>query len=119
MLAGGCGELASSRVSQLRALKEKGIEAPFFWCGFRARELPDVARWADRSLQSDIGVLEALDREADRAGRSHGVVLMMDLGDLREGWSTRRSSWPRPADGAEFRALELLGVGTNLGATAR
>jgi predicted amino acid racemase len=117
MLAGGCGEIASSRIGQLRTLREAGIGSPLVLVRVPAPgELAEVARWADRSLHSDLSVLRALDREADRAGRRHGVVLMLDLGDLREGWF-EEAELVEAAVRAErdLPALELLGIGTNLG----
>lgn len=117
MLDGGCEHLASSRIGQLRALREAGIHAPLLLIRVPAPgELAELARWADRSLQSDETVLRALDREADRAGRRHGVVLMLDLGDLREGWFDEEElSEAAVRVERELPALELLGIGTNLG----
>ncbi|MBN2404988.1 MAG: alanine racemase, partial [Coriobacteriia bacterium] len=40
---------------------------------------------ADVSLESEIETVVALDAAAGRLGRSHSVVAMVDLGDLREG----------------------------------
>ena len=117
MLAGGCEHVASSRIGQLRALREAGIGAPLLLVRVPAPgELSEVARWADRSLHSDLSVLRALDREADRAGRPHGVVLMLDLGDLREGWYDEADLVEAAIrTERDLPALELLGIGTNLG----
>lgn len=117
MVAGGCEHIASSRVGQLRALKEAGIPVPLLLIRIPApSELAEAARWADRSLQSDESVLRALDRAADRAGRRHGVVLMLDLGDLREGWFDGTELVEAAVrTERELSALELLGIGTNLG----
>ncbi len=117
MLEGGCESLASSRLEQLRALREEGVACPLALVRVPGpSELAGTARWADRSLQSELSVLEALDREAVRAGRRHGVVLMLDLGDLREGWFDEgelAAAAVRVERG--LPALELLGIGTNLG----
>ena len=117
MLEGGCEHIASSRIGQIRALREAGITAPLLLIRVPAPgELAEVARWADRSLQSDESVLRALDREADRAGRRHGVVLMLDLGDLREGWFDEAELIEAAVQTERsLTALELLGIGTNLG----
>mgnify|MGYP000929380440 CR=1 FL=1 len=117
MLAGGCDEIASSRIGQLRALREAGIGSPLLLVRIPAPgELAETARWADRSLQSDVSVLRALDREADRAGRRHGVILMLDLGDLREGWFDEAELVEAAVrTERDLPALELLGIGTNLG----
>jgi hypothetical protein len=64
-------------------------------------------------------VLEALDREAARAGRRHGVVLMMDLGDLREGWFEEGEFLDAVARvEREFAALELWESGRTWDVTA-
>lgn len=117
MLAGGCDEIASSRIGQLRALREAGIGSPLLLVRVPAPgELAETARWADRSLQSEESVLRALDREADRAGRRHGVILMLDLGDLREGWFDEAELLEAAVrTERDLSALELLGIGTNLG----
>jgi len=117
MLRGGCDHLASSRFEQLRAWRQEGIDAPFLLIRVPApSELSEVVRWADRSLQSEASVLEALNGEAESAGKRHGVILMMDLGDLREGWFEEDellAAASRVESG--LPALELLGIGTNLG----
>ena len=45
----------------------------------------DTVRLADVSLNSEVETVRALDAAAAAAGRRHGIVLMIDLGDLREG----------------------------------
>jgi predicted amino acid racemase len=44
-----------------------------------------VVRHADVSCNTEIVVIRKLSLEAQKAGRSHGVILMVELGDLREG----------------------------------
>jgi len=44
-----------------------------------------VVKHADISFCSEPVILEALDREAGKQGKEHKVVLMVDMGDLREG----------------------------------
>lgn len=48
-------------------------------------EIADVVRLADLSLNSEEVVIRALSAEAKKQDRQHGVLLMIDLGDLREG----------------------------------
>lgn len=117
MVSGGCEHVASSRIGQLRALREAGIGSPLLLVRVPAPgELAETARWADRSLHSDESVLRALDREADKAGRRHGVILMLDLGDLREGWFDEAELVEAAVrTERDLSALELLGIGTNLG----
>ncbi len=113
----GFSYLASSRLEQLRRMKRYGVSTPLMLIRIpMLSELEEVVSLTELSLHSDLEVLRALDREAARQNRRHKVVLMADLGDLREGF------WPREelvAAAVEVErsmpCLELAGVGTNLG----
>lgn len=116
-LKGGCDQLASSRMEQIRALKEAFPDTPAMLVRVPMLcELEEVARWCDYSLQSDLDVLRELDRVCGRLGVRHKVVLMADLGDLREGWWDRDEMVAAAVEVEErLKNLELAGVGTNLG----
>ena len=79
-------------------------------------EVEEVVTWSDISLNSELSVLRLLNEAAESQGKIHKVILMVDLGDLREGfWD-----WDELVDAAlevehHLPNLELLGVGTNLG----
>ena len=79
-------------------------------------EADEIVRWADVSLQSEIETIRALGQAAKEQGKKHKVVLMIDLGDLREGIYFENSDGILAAAEAVVRerALELYGVGTNL-----
>ena len=71
---------------------------------------------ADISLQSEVNTIRALGKAARDRGVKHRVVLMIDLGDLREGIFFENSEGILAAAEAVVREsyLELYGVGTNL-----
>ena len=48
-------------------------------------EAEDVVRYTDISLNSEIKVAKALSKEAIKMGKIHEIILMVDVGDLREG----------------------------------
>lgn len=114
---GGCKSLATSRLEQIEDARNFGIDLPFLLLRVpMLTEAEDVVRLADCSLNSEVAVLEALNKEAGRQGKIHKVILMADVGDLREGF------WDKDemADVAfrvenEMDNLELAGVGTNVG----
>lgn len=114
MLRGGVARLADSRIDNLEALKEAGIRAPMML--LRA---PDPA-WADRavavanvSLVSDVDVAYALSAAAGKRGSDHGIVVMVELGDLREGvMASDVLDLARVI--SRTRHLRLAGIGTNL-----
>ena len=113
----GVSSIASSRMDQLRGLKEAGIRTPLMLIRIpMPSEVEDVVTWSDISLNSECSVLRLLDEAARNKGKTHKVILMVDLGDLREGfWG-----WDELVAAAlevehDLPNLELLGVGTNLG----
>ncbi|MFH2115875.1 MAG: alanine racemase, partial [Spirochaetota bacterium] len=117
MARGGCSQLASSRLGQLARLREYGIDLPLLLLRIPGpSELRQVVRTASLSLHSDITVLRLAADAAEDAGIRHGVVLMQDLGDLREGWYHQDELIEAAVEvERSMPALELLGIGTNLG----
>ena len=79
-------------------------------------ELPEVARLADYSLQSDATTLDALNSVCAEQGVTHRVIIMADLGDLREGFWDKTEMVEvccHVEQGLDH--LHLAGVGVNLG----
>jgi len=76
----------------------------------------DVARGCDISLHSEMATLGAMSDAAKRNAKKHGVVIMLDMGDLREGiHHANMEEILKTADFAASREwLSLYGVGVNL-----
>lgn len=113
----GVSELASSRIEQLAAVKEAGLVTPTLLLRVpMPSELSEVARFCDLSLQSERAVLDALDRVCRSRGVRHRVIVMADLGDLREGfWDKKELTALCAHIERDLAGIELAGVGTNLG----
>ncbi len=113
----GMHSVGSSRMDQLLRLREAGITAQLMLIRIPMPcEVEEVVRWSDISLESEIAVLRALNQAAERAGKRHKVILMVDLGDLREGFWDREELVSAALEvEREMPHLELLGLGTNLG----
>lgn len=113
----GLDSIGSSRLEQLKRLRLSGVKTPLMMIRVPMRsEADQLVQWADISLQSEISVLQATEEAAARAGVGHKVILMADLGDLREGfWDREELTSAALAVEREMPHLELLGVGTNLG----
>ena len=114
---GGAAFIASSRLEQLEDARNAGVQKPMMMIRIPMRsEVEDVIRIADISLNSELEVIRALNEEAGRQGKLHKVILMADLGDLREGYWDKEEM----ADVAEYIEnkmiyIQLVGVGTNVG----
>lgn len=83
----GAEELGTSRLEQVAKCRAAGVDGPWLLIRIPAlTELPDVVSLCETSLQSEWATLAALERECARQGKTHRVIVMADLGDLREGF---------------------------------
>ncbi len=82
--ASPCRYLADSRVENLARSGGMGKERILLRLPMPS-QAEEVVRAAEISFNSELATLRALSRAAAEAGRVHKVVLMIDLGDLREG----------------------------------
>ena len=114
MLRGGAVGLGDSRVENLARLQAAGvIAARTLIRSPMTSQVEAVVRHASTSLNTERSVLEALSRAAVRLGTTHAVVLMVELGDLREGVLTADLvPLARVVEG--LAGLTLAGIGTNL-----
>ncbi len=111
---GGCAQLGVSRAVHLQALKETFPNTETLLTRSPTRgDLEACARFADLSLHADPNVLKALNDEAAKWGTCPGIILMLDVGDLREGVD----NIPELVELAELCEqlpnLRLRGVGAN------
>ena len=114
MLRGGAAGLADSRVENLAGLTAAGIGGPRTLIRSpMVSQVDAVVRCATVSLNSETAVLEALSAAAGRAGTTHAVVLMVELGDLREG-VLAEALGGLALTTLSLPHLSLAGIGTNL-----
>jgi arginase len=114
LLRAGVSALGESRLENVMRLRDAGITAPIMMLRIPPiSAAPDVVDLVDVSLNSEIKVLRALSDAALSRGRQHDVIIMVDLGDLREG------VWPDDLVPFMDRVWELegvrvIGMGANL-----
>lgn len=116
IIRSGYKTIASSRLVHLRAVKAAfphiqtmALRIPMI------SEVEDVVECADISLNSQKETLEALNAAAESKNVIHKVILMRDLGDLREGVISTGDlvSLAEYVD-KKLKSLYLYGIGTNL-----
>lgn len=86
LLAAGVESLADSRIENVQTMRRATIPAPMVL--IRSPMLSQaelVVTNADISLNTELEVISELSKAAHAAGREHRVLLMVELGDLREG----------------------------------
>lgn len=85
-IQGGCAQIASSRVIHLKHIKAELPEVETMLIRTpMLTEVHDVVKFCDISLNTERDTLIALNHSAGILGRKHNVMLMLDVGDLREG----------------------------------
>ena len=114
---GGASFIASSRLEQIEDAKNAGIKKPMMLIRVpMLSEVSDVVRLADVSLNSELEVVKALNAEALKQGKIHKVIVMADMGDLREGyWDKDEMADVCEYIEKELSNIQLMGIGTNVG----
>jgi predicted amino acid racemase len=110
--------MADSRLENLRAIER--IVPEFEAWYLRPPDLSsikEVAALADVSLNTELATIRELSREARRLNYVHRVVIMIELGDLREG-ILPGSLIEFYEEVFELPNIEVLGIGANLGCLA-
>lgn len=116
MVDGGCVQIGSSRIEQLKELKKKEFKVPLLLVRIPMLcELDDVVKYSDMCLISEKEALIKLDKVAKKQNKTYGVILMYDLGDLREGVFTKEEliELSKLVE-YELHNLKLEGIGANL-----
>jgi predicted amino acid racemase len=88
IIAGGIKTLGDARLDNIARMRDAGIHEPMLL--LRSPAPSEVSRCidlADISLNSDLGVLNALSQKAVSMGKRHRVILMVDLDTGREGFA--------------------------------
>jgi ornithine racemase len=113
-LAAGATALGDSRVENIERLRADGIDAPIVLIrSALASEVDRVVVVADTSCATEVAVVGLFSAAAVRADRLHGIIVMVESGDLREG--IMPVDLPDTiARCLEFPNIEIRGIGTNL-----
>jgi len=110
----GINIIGDSRIANLRRMSEAGIQVQFLLLRLPSlSEVESVVKYADISLNSEIHVIKEIAKVAVRNNIEHKIILMVELGDLREGiMPVDLESIVKEVIG--FEGIKLSGIGTNL-----
>jgi|LGVF01.2.fsa_nt_gb predicted amino acid racemase len=104
--------IADSRIANLRSfscpMPKVLLRLPSFG------EVDEVVKYSDISLNSELSTVKLLDKAALKINQSHGVILMIDLGDLREGIINESEVYSTVEKVLELKNIDLKGIGVNL-----
>jgi predicted amino acid racemase len=114
LVKSGIKILADSRIENIQRMRNTGIQAEFLL--LRSPSLSqtiEVVKYADISLNTELSVIKKLSECALENRSQHKIILMVELGDLREG------IMPSDLDHTikevlGLKGIQLVGIGTNL-----
>ena len=107
--------VADSRISNLKAIKEVAPDVVTMYIKPPAiNQVKNVIQYSDISLNSSYSTIEELDKEAGRQNKIHRIVVMIELGELREG-VLRDDILNFYERIFKFKNIQTIGIGTNLG----
>jgi predicted amino acid racemase len=111
---GGADMIADSRILNLQSVSNVGLDMPLMLLRIPApSRAVDVVRCADISLNSSIHTIVKLSEAAKMFNITHKIIIMIDVGDLREGvWPDNAIEVVRST--ADLPNIEIIGLGANL-----
>ena len=113
ILKNGIHILADSRISNIKKMHNAGIQAQFLLLRTIHSQAKDVVNYSDISLNSELSVIKELSKFAIKQNTKHKIILMVELGDLREGIMPSNLE-KTVKEVTELKGVKLVGIGTNL-----
>ncbi len=115
ILEGGVDGLADARMENIFELRKAGFAVPITLLRIpRLSNVDNVVKYSNVSVNSEITVIQALGQTAVKMGTTHHIILMVDVGDLREGILTEHVL-DNVRRIVEIEGIMLDGIGTNMG----
>lgn len=107
-------DFCDSRLTNLRHIKELSPETQTVYIKPPAKRLvQSIVKYADVSFNSEIDTIKALSEEAVKQDKIHKIIIMVEMGELREGIMVKDlSRFYREA--VKLPNIEITGLGTNL-----
>lgn len=115
MVEGGIRKIGDSRIQNIVNMVEYGINAQMYLIRIPMLcEIDDLVKYTLGSLNSELDTIKAISESAKMQNKIHNVILMVDVGDLREG------VWPDKVldivgEIIKLPNIKLEGLGANVG----
>lgn len=113
MVKGGVSVLADSRIANFEKIRE--IKVPKMLLRLpMISQSNKIVELVDISLNSELDTIMALSEAAINLNKIHEIILMVDLGDLREGIFKEEDIYQNVEKIIQLKGVKLKGIGTNL-----
>ncbi len=113
VIESGITHIADSRIENLQLFETSELPKVLLRLPMLS-EVYAVVKYSDVSLNSEIETIRKLNDAAAKINKIHQVILMFDLGDLREGIWFENEYLTIVEQILKLKNIKLLGIGTNL-----
>jgi len=114
LLSMGVKEVHDSRISNLKTIKSINPDVQTVYIKPPAnRVIRSLIKYADVSFNTEYETIRSISEEAERQDKKHKIIIMIEMGDLREGvlGEELMDFYDRIF---ELPNIEVIGLGTNL-----
>lgn len=110
----GTRQLCDSRVTNLRTIKSIDSSVETIYIKPPAKQsIDEIIEVADISFNTEIDTIELLNKAARRKNKIHKIIIMIEMGELREG-VMGEELLEFYKEVFELPNIEVVGIGTNL-----
>jgi len=110
----GINLLADSRITNIKRMRDAGINAQYLLLRTPSlSQAKEVVKYTDISLNSELSVVKRLSKFAVEFNTTHKIILMVEMGDLREGIMPSEL-YDTIKQIIGLKGIEIAGIGTNL-----
>ena len=114
LISAGLTSIGDSRIANIKRMRQAGVKGTFVLIRTPSMtEICDVVKYADVSFNTEVAIITELSGAAIKQNKVHDIVLMVEMGDLREG--IPQNNLDATIDQiVKLKGVNLKGLGTNL-----
>lgn len=114
LTSAGIKYIGDSRIENIKRMSKADVEAKFVLIRtpFKSK-IKQVIKYADISFNTELSIIKELSRAAVNVNKVHQIILMIEMGDLREG-ILRNDIVQTVKKILPLKGIKIRGIGTNL-----
>ncbi len=110
----GPKQVCDSRLSNLKTIKEINPKIETIYIKPPAKSaIKNLVKYADVSLNTQYETIKQISREAQKQKKLHNIIIMVEMGDLREG-VLKSDLIQFYSKVFKLKGIKVIGLGTNL-----